>query len=87
MFGPGFQPCGEKTSTLAVVECVQAKTNVADQRLNAAYKALQARIDALNVNHWRRNVFGSNTGTPIAAFTERRTGQSGRCRQPSVCAR
>ena len=46
MFRPGFQPCGEKTSTLAVVECVQAKTNVADQRLNAAYKALQARIDA-----------------------------------------
>jgi hypothetical protein len=30
MFGPGFQPCGEKTSTLAVVECVQAKTQVAD---------------------------------------------------------
>jgi len=46
MFGPGFQPCGEKTSTLAVVECVQAKTNVADQRLNAAYKALQGRIEA-----------------------------------------
>jgi uncharacterized protein YecT (DUF1311 family) len=46
MFGPGFKPCGEKTATLAVVECVQAKTNVADQRLNAAYKALQARIDA-----------------------------------------
>jgi len=40
MFGPGFQPCGDKTSTPAVVECVQAKTNVADQRLNAAYKAL-----------------------------------------------
>jgi uncharacterized protein YecT (DUF1311 family) len=46
MFGPGFQPCGEKTSTLAVVECVQAKTALADQRLNAAYKALQARIEA-----------------------------------------
>jgi len=42
MFGPGFQPCGEKTSTLEVVECVQAKTNASDQRLNAAYKALQA---------------------------------------------
>jgi uncharacterized protein YecT (DUF1311 family) len=42
----GFQPCGDKSSTLAVVECVQAKTNVADQRLNAAYKALQARIAA-----------------------------------------
>jgi hypothetical protein len=26
MFGPGFQPCGEKTSTLEVVECVRAKT-------------------------------------------------------------
>jgi uncharacterized protein YecT (DUF1311 family) len=45
MFGPSFQPCGDKTSTLAIVECVQAKTNAADQRLNAAYKALQARID------------------------------------------
>ena len=45
MFGPGFQPCGDKPSTLAVVECVQAKTNAADQRLNAAYKALQARVD------------------------------------------
>ena len=41
-----FGPCGKKTSTLAVVECVQEKTNVADQRLNAAYKALQAQIDA-----------------------------------------
>ena len=88
MFGPGFQPCGEKASTLAVVECVQAKTALADQRLNAAYKALQARVDPLNVNRcYRRNACGSNTGTPIAAFTEPRTGQSGRCRQPNVCAR
>jgi len=46
MFSPGFQPCGKKTSTFAVVECVQAKTDAADQRLNAAYKALQAQIDA-----------------------------------------
>ena len=46
MFGPRFQPCGDKPSTPAVVECVRAKTNAADQRLNAAYKALQARIDA-----------------------------------------
>ena len=46
MFGPGFQPCGKITSTVEVVDCVQAKTNVADQRLNAAYKALQAQIDA-----------------------------------------
>jgi len=46
MFGPDYQPCGDKSSTLAIVECVQAKTKVSDQRLNAAYKALQARIDA-----------------------------------------
>ena len=46
MFGAGFQPCGQKTSTLEVVQCVQAKTNISDQRLNAAYKALQARIEA-----------------------------------------
>ena len=46
MFGPGFQPCGKETSTPAVVACVQAKTDLADHRLNAAYKALQARIDA-----------------------------------------
>ena len=36
----------KKTSRLAVVECVQAKTNVVDQRLNVACKGLQARIDA-----------------------------------------
>ena len=45
MFGPGFQPCGKETSTPAVVECVEAKINAADRRLNAAYKALQAQID------------------------------------------
>src|ERR1700739_4887495 len=46
MFGPISQPCGDKPSTPDVGECVHAKTNVADQRLNAAYKALQARIEA-----------------------------------------
>ena len=46
MFGPGFHPCREKTSTLEVVECVQAKTTASDQRLNAAYKALLAQVDA-----------------------------------------
>jgi uncharacterized protein YecT (DUF1311 family) len=46
MFGQGFQPCGEKTSTLEVVKCVRAKTKIADQGLNAAYKAQQARIEA-----------------------------------------
>jgi uncharacterized protein YecT (DUF1311 family) len=46
MFGPDYQPCGDTPNTPATVECVQAKTKVWDQRLNAAYKALQARIDA-----------------------------------------
>ena len=45
MFGPNYRSCGDKPSTLAVVECLQAKTKASDQRLNAAYKALQARID------------------------------------------
>jgi uncharacterized protein YecT (DUF1311 family) len=45
MFGPGFQPCGRETSTLAIVECVHVKINAADQRLNATYKALQAQVD------------------------------------------
>ena len=46
MFGSSVQPCGDQLSTPAVVECIQAKTNAADQRLNEAYNALQARIDA-----------------------------------------
>ena len=45
MFGPGFQPCGKETATLAIIESVQAKIDAADHRLSAAYKALQARID------------------------------------------
>jgi uncharacterized protein YecT (DUF1311 family) len=36
MLDPGFLPCGEKTSRLEVIECLRAKTNIADQRLNAA---------------------------------------------------
>jgi uncharacterized protein YecT (DUF1311 family) len=46
MFGPGFQPCGGKSSTIEVVECVRTKPNIADHRLNAAYQAPQGRIEA-----------------------------------------
>ena len=46
MFGPDYQLCGDKPNTLAIVECLQAKTKASDQSLNAAYKALQARIDS-----------------------------------------
>jgi uncharacterized protein YecT (DUF1311 family) len=44
--GPGFQPCGDKPSTPAVVECVQAKNQRGGSTVECSYKALQARIDA-----------------------------------------
>jgi hypothetical protein len=55
MFGPGFQPCGDKPSTLAVVECVQAETNAADQRLNynSDLPAPLKEIDSLMNDHGR----------------------------------
>lgn len=45
MFGPEYHPCGEQPNTIAIVECVDARTKAADRRLNAAYKALQQRIE------------------------------------------
>jgi uncharacterized protein YecT (DUF1311 family) len=88
MFWASFQPCGDKPSTPAVVECVQAKTNAADQRLNAAYKASQARIEPAQ----RQPLLSAQRlwvqfETPTAAFTEPKTDQSGRWRQPNAYAR
>jgi len=45
MFGPGSRPCGDKSTTRDMVECLAAKTKAADQHLNAAYKDLLQRID------------------------------------------
>ena len=45
MFGPDYAPCGERTSTLEIVQCVSGKTRVWDDRLNAAFRALGNRID------------------------------------------
>jgi uncharacterized protein YecT (DUF1311 family) len=88
MFGPGFQPCGQKTSTLEVVQCVLAKTNSADRRLNAAYKALQARIEA---NQCQPLLAAQRLWVQYrdanCAFTGRGMDQSGRCRQPNAYAR
>lgn len=44
MFDDGYKPCGNETSTLDTVACVQAKTKVWDDRLNDAYRGLQKRI-------------------------------------------
>ena len=44
MFGDDYTPCGEKPSTPDIVACVQAKTKIWDDRLNAAYRDLLKRI-------------------------------------------
>lgn len=46
MFGPDYPPCGEQSNTVAIVDCVEAKTNVWNERLNKAYKELPHRLDA-----------------------------------------
>ena len=45
MFGPDYRPCGDQPNTLAIVDCLDAKTKLQDQRLNNAYKSLGQRID------------------------------------------
>ena len=45
LFGPGYAPCGEERSTPEIVLCIDAKTRAWDARLNAAYAALQRRIE------------------------------------------
>jgi uncharacterized protein YecT (DUF1311 family) len=46
MFGPDYPPCGDQPNTIAIVECVEEKTRVWDERLNKAFKELPQRIDA-----------------------------------------
>ncbi|MGH6846310.1 MAG: lysozyme inhibitor LprI family protein [Methylocella sp.] len=46
MFGPDYPPCGEQSNTVAIVDCVEAKTKVWNERLNKAYKELPQRLDA-----------------------------------------
>lgn len=40
MFGEGYRPCGDRSSTPEIVACVDAKTREWDRRLNRAYSAL-----------------------------------------------
>ena len=46
MFGADYPPCGEQSNTLAIVDCIEAKTKVWDGRLNKAYKDLPQRLGA-----------------------------------------
>ncbi|MGH8744752.1 MAG: lysozyme inhibitor LprI family protein, partial [Burkholderiales bacterium] len=46
MFGPDYPPCGEQSNTVAIVDCVEAKTKAWNERLNKAYKDLPQRLDA-----------------------------------------
>src|SRR3546814_15972374 len=54
MFGPEFGTCGDQPTTLATVECLDAKTKLSDRRLNTAYKALQQRIEPAQRSEERR---------------------------------
>lgn len=46
MFGSDYPPCGDQPNTLAIVDCVGAKTKIWDERLNKAYQDLPQRLDA-----------------------------------------
>jgi uncharacterized protein YecT (DUF1311 family) len=46
MFGEDYPPCGDPSNTVAIVDCVNAKTKTWDERLNKAYKDLPQRLDA-----------------------------------------
>ncbi len=45
MYGPGYQDCGTRDTTVQIVECINSNAKTWDRRLNTAYKALQQRID------------------------------------------
>lgn len=44
-YGADYQPCGEISTTIDIVQCIENKTNVWDQRLNNAYKSLKQHVD------------------------------------------
>jgi uncharacterized protein YecT (DUF1311 family) len=46
MFGEDYLPCGDRSNTADIVDCIEAKTKVWDERLNNAYKGLPQRLDA-----------------------------------------
>jgi uncharacterized protein YecT (DUF1311 family) len=46
MFGDDYPPCGDQSNTLAIVDCIEAKTKVWDGRLDKAYKDLPRRLGA-----------------------------------------
>ncbi|MFV3339462.1 lysozyme inhibitor LprI family protein [Pseudomonas sp. NY15349] len=46
-YTPGYGQCMDKASTtVAMSECIQAETQLQDQRLNRVYKQLMGKLDA-----------------------------------------
>ena len=45
MFGEGYRPCGERPTTMEIVDCVQSKTKGLEARLNAALQNLVKAVD------------------------------------------
>ena len=46
-YTPGYGQCMDKASTtVAMSECIQAETQLQDQRLNRGYKQLMGMLDA-----------------------------------------
>ena len=45
MFGDDYRPRGDQPNTLAIVDCVAARTRTWDRRLNAAYKHLSDVVE------------------------------------------
>jgi hypothetical protein len=82
--GSGSAPIG----TPPIEDSLSALKQIARNPAGSRFDAGSHESTLLNVNRCRRrNVFGSNTATPIAAFTECKTDRSGRCRQPNAYAR
>ena len=45
MFGQGYRPCGEVSTTPGIVDCIGRKTRNWDARLNDSYRTLLRTVD------------------------------------------
>lgn len=88
MFGPDYRPCGDQPNTIAIVECVEEKTRVWDERLNKAFKELPQRIDAGQISQLKAaqrlwiKFRGANCGFYGTQEGTIRQIQAAECRRP-----